>query len=92
MGDLLLVTPLEIKNDSLIIIPDTAKEKPQLCMVIKLGTGKILFDQQGKPYMKPFRVKAGEKVIVSKYGGTDVTVEGVSYKLLQADDVLGIVS
>lgn len=91
MGDLLLVTPIEARSQSKIIIPETAKEKPQLCLVVKLGTGKLSYDQNGKPYEHKFRVKAGDKVIVSKYGGTDVTVDGVEYKLLRADDVLAVI-
>jgi chaperonin GroES len=92
MGDMLLVTPLEVTNtESKIIIPETAKDKPQLCMVVRLGTGKLTRDAQGKLHTEPFRVKEGDRIIVSKYGGTDIELEGVSYKLLQQSDILALV-
>ena len=69
------------------MIPDTAKEKPQECKVIALGTGK--FDDNGKKV--PFDVKVGDIVLTSRYGGTEVKVDGKEYKVVNSDDILAIV-
>ena len=71
-----------------IIIPDTAKEKPQEGKVVALGTGKR--DEDGK--LIAFTVKAGDKVLISKYGGTEIKIEGNSYLIMREDDILGIIS
>jgi chaperonin GroES len=88
LADRVLVKPLDEKEVSKggIIIPDTAKEKPQEAEVIALGTGKR--DDNGK--LIEFTVKAGDKVLISKYGGTEVKVEGESYLIMREDDILGI--
>lgn len=90
LGDRVLVKPLEEKEISKggIIIPDSAKEKPQEAEVVALGTGKR--DDDGK--LVEFTVKVGDKVLVSKYGGTEVKVEGESYTIMREDDILGIIS
>jgi chaperonin GroES len=77
----------EEKSKGGIIIPDTAKEKPQEAKVIALGTGKL--DDDGKKV--PFTVKKGDKVLISKYGGTEVKVDGESYLIMREDDILGII-
>ncbi|MCX6962129.1 MAG: co-chaperone GroES [Verrucomicrobia bacterium] len=89
LGDRVLVKPLEEKEISKggIIIPDSAKEKPQEAQVVALGTGKR--DDDGK--LIEFTVKIGDKVLVSKYGGTEVKVEGESYTIMREDDILGII-
>lgn len=89
LGDRVLVKPLdaEEKTKGGIIIPDAAKEKPQEAQVVALGTGKR--DDSGK--LIEFTVKVGDKVLVSKYGGTEVKVEGESYTIMREDDILGIV-
>ena len=89
LGDRVLVKPLEEKEISKggIIIPDSAKEKPQEAQVVALGTGKR--DDDGK--LVEFTVKVGDKVLVSKYGGTEVKVEGESYSIMREDDILGII-
>jgi chaperonin GroES len=89
LGDRVLVKPLEEKEISKggIIIPDSAKEKPQEAQVVALGTGKR--DDDGK--LVEFTVKVGDKVLVSKYGGTEVKVEGETYTIMREDDILGIV-
>ncbi|PAY99949.1 MAG: co-chaperone GroES [Spartobacteria bacterium AMD-G4] len=89
LGDRVLVKPLEEKEISKggIIIPDSAKEKPQEAQVVALGTGKR--DDDGK--LIEFTVKVGDKVLVSKYGGTEVKVEGDSYTIMREDDILGII-
>ena len=89
LGDRVLVKALEEKEQKKggIIIPDTAKEKPQEAEVIALGTGKL--DDNGKKI--EFTVKKGDKVIVSKYGGTEIKIDGQTYSLLREDDILGII-
>ena len=89
LADRVLVKPLDEKEVTKggIIIPDTAKEKPQEAEVVALGTGKR--DEDGK--LIEFTVKAGDKVLISKYGGTEVKVEGESYLIMREDDILGII-
>ena len=70
-----------------IIIPDTAKEKPQEAEVIAVGEGK--FDDQGKR-MK-LDVKKGDTILIGKYSGTDIKIEDVEYTILREDEVLAIV-
>ena len=89
IGDRVLVEPMEsqeVKKGG-IIIPDTAKEKPQEGKVIAVGTGKR--DDQGK--LIPFEVKKGDRVLISKYGGTEIEVEGKKYLIMREDDVLGVI-
>ena len=90
LGDRVLVQALEEKEVKKggIIIPDTAKEKPQEGQVVALGTGKR--DDEGK--IIPFTVKKGDKVLISKYGGTEVKVDGETYLIMREDDILGVVS
>lgn len=71
-----------------IIIPDSAKEKPQEAKVVALGTGKK--DEDGKTIK--FSVKVGDIVIVSKYGGTEVKIDDKTYTLVREDDILGIIN
>jgi chaperonin GroES len=89
LADRVLVQPIEEKEVKKggIIIPDTAKEKPQEAKVIALGTGKL--DDDGKKV--PFTVKKGDKVLISKYGGTEVKVDGESFLIMREDDILGII-
>jgi len=70
-----------------IIIPDTAKEKPQEAEVIAVGEGK--FDDNGKR-MK-LDVKKGDKVLIGKYSGTDIKIDNVEYTIIREDEVLAIV-
>jgi chaperonin GroES len=70
-----------------IIIPDSAKEKPQEAEVIALGTGKK--DEKGNSV--PFEVKIGDKVLISKYGGTEVKIDNEKFTLVREDDILGVV-
>src|SRR5215211_2622390 len=88
LGDRVLVQPLdeaEVKKGG-IIIPDTAKEKPQEGQIVALGTGKR--DADGK--LIAFTVKKGDKVLISKYGGTEIKIEGDNYLIMREDDILGI--
>ena len=67
-----------------IIIPDTAKEKPQEALVIAVGKGKV--NEDGK--IVPLEVKAGDKVLIGKYSGTEVTVDGVEHLILREEEIL----
>ena len=89
LGDRVLVQPLEEKEVKKggIIIPDTAKEKPQEGEIVALGTGKR--DEDGK--LIEFTVKKGDKVLISKYGGTEIKVGGEAYLIMREDDILGII-
>jgi len=89
LADRVLVEPVkdeETKKGG-IIIPDTAKEKPQQGKVVAVGTGKV--DEDGKKI--PFNVKKGDKVLMPKYGGTEIKVDGKEYLILREDDILGVV-
>jgi chaperonin GroES len=70
-----------------IIIPDSAKEKPQQASVISVGPGKR--DKDGK--RQPLDVKAGDKVLIGKYSGSEVSVDGTDYVILNEDEVLAVV-
>jgi len=89
LGDRVLVEPVEEKElkKGGIIIPDTAKEKPTEGMIVALGTGKT--DDNGKKV--PFEVKKGDRVLISKYGGTEIKLDGKEYKILNSDDILAVV-
>ncbi len=89
IGDRVLVKMVEdveqIKGG--IIIPDSAKEKPQEAEVIALGSGKT--DKEGRTIA--FQVKVGDRVLISKYAGTEVKFGDEKYKLLREDEILGII-
>jgi len=90
LEDRIVVRPLEEdtqKTASGIIIPDTAKEKPQEGEVVAVGPGRY---EDGK--VVPMTLKVGDRVIYSKYGGTEVKVEGDEYLVLTARDVLAKVN
>lgn len=81
------VSAAETTTASGLVIPDTAKEKPQEGSVIAVGPGR--FDEQGKRI--PVDVAEGNKVIFSKYGGTEITYEGTDYLILSARDILAVI-
>jgi chaperonin GroES len=89
LGDRVLVQPLEEKETKKggIIIPDTAKEKPQEGKIVALGTGKV--DDNGKKIA--FEVKKGDKVLISKYGGTEVKLDDETYLIIKEEDILGVI-
>jgi chaperonin GroES len=89
LGDRVLVEPIDEKEQTKggIIIPDTAKEKPQEGKVIELGTGKL--DDDGKKI--PFNVKKGDKVLMPKYGGTEVKFDNKTYQIMREDDILAVI-
>ncbi len=70
-----------------IIIPDTAKEKPQEGRVVAAGPGKI--DENGKRV--PMEVKKGDRILMGKYAGTEVKIDGEEHLILREDDVLAII-
>ena len=76
----------EEKSKGGIIIPDTAKEKPQQGKVVAVGTGKR---DNGK--LVPLDVKAGDTILFGKYSGTDVVLDGEDHLILREEDVLGVV-
>src|SRR6266581_4825805 len=88
IGDRILVEAVEEKElkKGGIVIPDTAKEKPMESRVVALGTGKT--DDNGKKV--PFEIKKGDHLLVAKYGGTEVNLEGKEYRILNSDDVLAV--
>ena len=89
LGDHVLVEPAEeneVKKGG-IIIPDTAKEKPTEGIVRAVGSGKR--EDDGK--VTPLEVKEGDRVLTTKYGGTEVKLNGKEYKLLRSDDILAVV-
>ncbi len=71
-----------------IIIPDTAKEKPQEATVVAVGGGKIADDGS----TIPMEVAAGDRVLIGKYSGSEVTLDGEEHIIIRQDDVLGIIS
>ena len=89
-GDKVLVEPIEAKEakgkTGGIIIPDTAKEKPMEGLVVAVGPGKTGDD--GKKV--PLEVKPGDRVLVGKYGGTEIKLEGKEYRILDREDLLAI--
>lgn len=90
LQDRLLIRRLteEQKTKGGIIIPDTAKEKPQEGEVMAVGAGRYL--DSGK--VQPLEVKVGEKILFGKYSGNEIKIEGEEYVIVREDDVLGIVS
>jgi chaperonin GroES len=89
LEDRVVVQPIEEEETTAsgLVIPDTAKERPQEGKVIAVGPGRFEDGQR-----IPMDVKAGDKVIYSKYGGTEVKIEGEEYLILSARDVLAVVS
>jgi chaperonin GroES len=89
LGGRILVKSLESeeKTPGGIILPDTAKEKPQRAEVVAVGKGKLLEDGT----IKPPEVKAGDKVLHGKYSGKEVTHDGVEYLILDEDEILAII-
>jgi chaperonin GroES len=88
LNDRVLVTRVEEEQKTAggIIIPDTAKEKPQEGKIIATGPGKIGDD--GK--RTPLNVKKGDKILFSKYAGTEINIDGVEQIFMKEDDILGV--
>jgi len=77
----------EEKTKSGLVVPDTAKEKPQEGKVLAVGSGELLDDGT----VKALQVKVGDKILYGKYAGTEVRIEGEDYLILRQDDVLAVV-
>jgi chaperonin GroES len=90
LSDRIVIKRLEQESTTKggIIIPDTAKEKPIQGLVVAVGNGKVL--KNGKTL--PLDVKAGDKVLIGKYSGTEVKLDGVEHVILGEDDVLAVLS
>ncbi|MBI3288904.1 MAG: co-chaperone GroES [Elusimicrobia bacterium] len=88
LGDRVLVQPVEQKEVKKggIIIPDTAKEKPQEGKVVAAGKGKSTED--GK--VLPMEVKAGDRILYGKYSGTEIKIDDEEFLIMHQDDILGI--
>ena len=89
LGDRIVVKQLEAeeKTKSGLILPDSAKEKPQEAKVVAIGPGKLLDDGT----VKKLEVKNGDRVLYGKYSGSEVTIDGTDYLILKEEDVLAIV-
>lgn len=89
LNDRILVKRLEseAKTAGGIIIPDSAKEKPAEGEVVSVGVGKL--NKNGERVA--MEVKVGDKVLFSKYGGTDVKIDGTDYLIMREDDILGVI-
>lgn len=89
LNDRLLVKRLEeeAKTAGGIIIPDSAKEKPAEGQVMAVGPGKL----NDKGDRTPLQVKVGDRVLFSKYGGTDVKLDGDDFLIMREDDILGVI-
>jgi chaperonin GroES len=91
VGDRVLVEPVDEKPEKTkkggIIIPDTAKEKPMESVVVAVGTGKTGDD--GKKLF--LEVKKGDRVLVNKYGGTEIKLDGKEYRIFNSDDILAVI-
>ena len=88
LHDRVLVKRLEEQEQRIggIIIPDTAKEKPQQAKVVAVGRGRV--NEDGKTI--PLDVKAGDHVLVGKYSGTEIKLDGEEYLILREDEILGV--
>jgi chaperonin GroES len=88
MNDRVLVLRVEEEQKTAggIIIPDTAKEKPQEGKVIAVGSGKV--GKDGKRVAP--EVKVGDRILFSKYAGTDINVDGIEHVFMKEDDILGV--
>ena len=89
LGNRVLVERVEAETKTAggLFLPDTAKEKPQEAIVRALGTGGR--DKDGKEI--PFNVAVNDKVLITKYGGTEVTVNGTTYTILSESDILAVI-
>src|SRR5437667_11829694 len=89
LGDRVVVKPLsrETVTKSGIVLPDTAKEKPQESEILAVGPGKVL--DNGKRVT--LEVQVGQKILFAKYGGTEVKMEGEEYLILRESDIMGVV-
>ena len=86
--DRILVKRIEEQNKTAggLFIPDTAKEKPQEALVVAVGNGKVIEDGS----LRKLEVKAGDKILFSKYSGNEIKIDDEEYLIMHQDDILGI--
>lgn len=89
LSDRVLVQRVEAENKTTggIVLPDTAKEKPQRGKIISTGKGKVLDDGT----LKKMQVKKGDKVLFTSYAGTDVKIEGKEYLIMNESDIMAVI-
>ncbi len=89
LGDRVVVKPLptEERTKGGIVLPDTAKEKPQQGEVLAVGPGRLLDNGQ----RVPIDLKVGDKILYSKYAGNEIKMEGEEYLILRESDILGVI-
>ena len=89
LNDRVLVVRIDEEEKTVggIIIPDTAKEKPQEGKVVSAGPGKV--DDNGERI--PMEVKAGDRILFGKYAGNEIKIDGVEHLIMREDDILGII-
>jgi len=89
LSDKILVQRLEAENKTAggIVLPDTAKEKPQRCKVVAVGKGQVLDDGT----LKKVQVKKGDIVLFASYAGTDVKINGKEYLIMNESDIMAII-
>ena len=88
LDDRILVKPLEAASTTAggIVLPDTAKEKSQRGEVVSVGVGRLLDNGQ----RQPIGVSVGDTIVIRKYGGTDIKVDGENYQIMRESDILAI--
>ena len=86
--DRILVKRIEEQNKTAggLFIPDTAKEKPQEALVVAVGNGKVIDDGS----LRKLEVKAGDKILFSKYSGNEIKIDGAEHLILREDDILAV--
>lgn len=89
LADRVLVEPLEEKEVKKggIVVPDSAREKPQEGKVIAVGPGKL--DDDGKKV--PMTVRKGDRILMPKYGGAEIKIDDKTYQIVREDDILGVI-
>jgi chaperonin GroES len=89
LGDRIVVKALEPeeKTKSGLVLPDTAKEKPQEGKVVSVGSGRLMDNGS----LKKLEIKTGDKILFGKYSGTEIRIEGDDYLILREDEVLAVV-
>jgi chaperonin GroES len=87
--DRILVKRIEEQNKTAggLYIPDTAKEKPQEALIVAVGNGKVLEDGS----LRKLEVKAGDKILFSKYSGNEIKIDGTEHLILREDDILAVI-
>ncbi|RLB85464.1 MAG: co-chaperone GroES [Deltaproteobacteria bacterium] len=90
LNNRVIVAPVEKEQKTAggIIIPDTAKEKPQEGKIMAVGPGKL--DDNGKRI--PMEVKEGDRILFSKYAGTEIKIDGIEHIFMKEDDILGVLN